>query len=116
MLKQKTGCQIASAAVINAEHVDLPLQHGQRFGVKGVELEARATPGHTDGCMSYVLSDKSMVFTGDALLIRGCGAAIFSRATRIRSTTRWSSSCSACRQLRGVSGPRLQRPHRQQHR
>ena len=33
LLKQKTGCQIASAAVINAEHVDLPLQHGQRFGV-----------------------------------------------------------------------------------
>ncbi|HIQ52058.1 MAG TPA: MBL fold metallo-hydrolase [Pseudomonas pachastrellae] len=77
LLKQKTGCQIASAAVINAEHVDLPLQHGQRFGVKGVELEARATPGHTDGCMSYVLSDESMVFTGDALLIRGCGRSDF---------------------------------------
>ena len=77
LLKQKTGCQIASAAVINAEYVDLPLHHGQRFGVKGVELEARATPGHTDGCMSYVLADQSMVFTGDALLIRGCGRSDF---------------------------------------
>ena len=63
LLKQKTGCQIASAAVINAEYVDLPLHHGQRFGVKGVELEARATPGHTDGCMSFVLADHSHVFT-----------------------------------------------------
>ncbi|TXR38425.1 MBL fold metallo-hydrolase [Ectopseudomonas mendocina] len=77
LLKQKTGCQIASAAVINAEYVDLPLHHGQRFGVNGVELEARATPGHTDGCMSYVLADQSMVFTGDALLIRGCGRSDF---------------------------------------
>ncbi len=77
LLKQKTGCAIASAAAINAEHVDLPLQHGQRFGVQGVELEARATPGHTDGCMSYVLSDQSMVFTGDTLLIRGCGRSDF---------------------------------------
>lgn len=77
LLKQKTGCQIASAAVIKAEYVDLPLQHGQRFGIQGIELEARATPGHTDGCMSYVLSDQSMVFTGDALLIRGCGRSDF---------------------------------------
>ncbi|SDU32433.1 MBL fold metallo-hydrolase [Halopseudomonas salegens] len=77
LLKQKTGCAIASAAVINADHVDLPLKHGQRFGVQGVELEARATPGHTDGCMSYILSDQSMVFTGDTLLIRGCGRSDF---------------------------------------
>ncbi|PKM29898.1 MAG: MBL fold metallo-hydrolase [Gammaproteobacteria bacterium HGW-Gammaproteobacteria-11] len=77
LLKQHTGCQIASARVIQAEHVDLPLDHGQRFGVQGVELQARATPGHTDGCMSYVLADQSMVFTGDTLLIRGCGRSDF---------------------------------------
>jgi sulfur dioxygenase len=77
LLKQKTGCRIASASVIQAEGVDLPLKPGQRFGVSGVELDARATPGHTDGCMSYVLSDRSMVFTGDTLLIRGCGRSDF---------------------------------------
>ena len=77
LLKQKTGCLIASAAVINAEHLDIPLRHGQAFGVAGVSLEARATPGHTGGCMSYVLAGQSMVFTGDALLIRGCGRSDF---------------------------------------
>ena len=35
----------------------------------------RATPGHTAGCVSYVFDDK--VFTGDALLIRGCGRTDF---------------------------------------
>lgn len=35
------------------------------------------TPGHTIGCASFVLDDLSMVFTGDALLIRGCGRTDF---------------------------------------
>jgi rhodanese-related sulfurtransferase len=40
-------------------------------------LNVRATPGHTDGCVTYVLSDESMAFTGDALLIRGAGRTDF---------------------------------------
>lgn len=36
-----------------------------------------ATPGHTDGCFCFVLDDSSMVFTGDTLLIRGCGRTDF---------------------------------------
>lgn len=81
LLKQKSGCQIALAKVTNAEHVDLPLEDGQEFGVEGVRLKAISTPGHTNGCMSYVLSDQSMVFTGDALLIRGCGRSDFQQGS-----------------------------------
>lgn len=84
LLKQKTGCTIALSAAAGAENVDLPLHDGQTFGVKGVQLEARATPGHTDGCMSFVLVDKSMVFTGDALLIRGCGRSDFQQGNAAR--------------------------------
>ncbi len=40
-------------------------------------LQVRATPGHTSGCLSYVLDDQSRVFTGDCLLIRGCGRTDF---------------------------------------
>jgi rhodanese-related sulfurtransferase len=40
-------------------------------------LQTLATPGHTSGCMTYVLDDQSMAFTGDALLIRGCGRTDF---------------------------------------
>lgn len=38
-------------------------------------FEARHTPGHTAGCVSYVMADR--VFTGDALLIGGCGRTDF---------------------------------------
>ncbi|WP_372985565.1 MBL fold metallo-hydrolase [Marinobacter sp.] len=81
LLKQKTGCKIASAKAIGADHVDVPLEDGQEFGVAGITLRAISTPGHTDGCMSYVMADQSMVFTGDALLIRGCGRSDFQQGS-----------------------------------
>lgn len=84
LLKQKTGCKIAISASAGAENVDLLLQDGQRFGVQGVELEARATPGHTSGCTSFVLAQQQMVFTGDALLIRGCGRSDFQQGDPAR--------------------------------
>ena len=37
----------------------------------------RATPGHTNGCITYVLDDGAMAFTGDCLLVRGCGRTDF---------------------------------------
>jgi len=40
-------------------------------------LEVRATPGHTGGCLTFVLDDASMAFTGDCLLIRGSGRTDF---------------------------------------
>lgn len=84
LLKQKTGCAIASARAIGAEHVDLPLAEGDEFGVGDVRLRAMATPGHTDGCMSFLLADESRVFTGDALLIRGCGRSDFQQGSAKR--------------------------------
>ncbi|XP_048357255.1 persulfide dioxygenase ETHE1, mitochondrial isoform X2 [Sphaerodactylus townsendi] len=53
--------------------------HTLQFG--GMALEAHSTPGHTDGCLTYVLNDKSMAFTGDALLIRGCGRTDFQQGS-----------------------------------
>lgn len=84
LLKQKTGCQIALADVIGANNVDLSLTHGDTIGVAGVTLQVRATPGHTDGCLSFVLDDHTMVFTGDALLIRGCGRSDFQQGDAVR--------------------------------
>lgn len=52
-----------------------------RFG--GLFLEVRSTPGHTAGCVTYVTGDgpdqvyPRLAFTGDALLIRGCGRTDF---------------------------------------
>ena len=53
------------------------LAHGDTIRFGSHVLECRATPGHTDGCMSYYLGEAGWVFTGDALLIRGCGRTDF---------------------------------------
>jgi len=42
-----------------------------------ITLKVLSTPGHTSGCVSYYFADGQAVFTGDALLIRGCGRTDF---------------------------------------
>jgi glyoxylase-like metal-dependent hydrolase (beta-lactamase superfamily II)/rhodanese-related sulfurtransferase len=77
LLKQRLGSRIALAAASGAAGADVLLAHGDRVEFGSRYLEARETPGHTSGCMTYVLDDESMAFTGDALLIRGCGRTDF---------------------------------------
>src|SRR5258708_13958510 len=52
-------------------------EHGGRADFGGGPREARAAPGHTGGCLTFVLDDLSMAFTGDCLLIRGSGRTDF---------------------------------------
>jgi len=77
LMHAATGCAIGLAAAVGAKHVTLPLHHGERVDFGGRHLEVRSTPGHTDGCLSFVLDDHSMAFSGDALLVRGCGRCDF---------------------------------------
>lgn len=56
---------------------DIQLSEGDRITFGKHCLMVRETPGHTDGCVTYVTGDQSMAFTGDALLIRGCGRTDF---------------------------------------
>ena len=79
--KQRLGSRIALAAKSGAKGADRLLAHGERVEFGRRYLEARATPGHTDGCLTYVLDDRSMAFTGDALLIRGCGRTDFQQGS-----------------------------------
>jgi len=76
-LKQRFGSRIALSANSGADGADRLLQQDDivEFGARS--LEVRATPGHTGGCLTYVLDDRSMAFTGDCLLIRGCGRTDF---------------------------------------
>ena len=76
-LKQLTGCKNGSAKVIAASNVDLALSEGDIIHFGDEHIEVLETPGHTDGCLSFVSADKSRVFTGDTLLIRGCGRCDF---------------------------------------
>ena len=77
LMKRATGSRIGLSPVYGAKNVDLPLAHGDVITFGSEKLHVRATPGHTDGCLAFVTDDKSMVFTGDALLIRGAGRTDF---------------------------------------
>ncbi|GGC00474.1 MBL fold metallo-hydrolase [Pseudoduganella buxea] len=80
-LHQRCGSAIGLSASAGAAPVDRPLHHGDRIAFGRRHLEVRATPGHTNGCLTYVLDDASMAFTGDSLLIRGCGRTDFQQGS-----------------------------------
>ena len=77
LLKDRLGSRIALSKTSGAEGADLYLDDRERVGFGRRYLQVRLTPGHTDGCATYVLDDESMAFTGDCLLIRGCGRTDF---------------------------------------
>jgi glyoxylase-like metal-dependent hydrolase (beta-lactamase superfamily II)/rhodanese-related sulfurtransferase len=80
-LKQLCGSRIMLSAASGAANADRLLAHGEKVAFGHRHLEARATPGHTAGCMSFVMDDSSMAFTGDSLLIRGCGRTDFQQGS-----------------------------------
>ena len=77
LLKQAHGSAIVLSADSGAQGADRYVSHGDRVTFGERWLEVRATPGHTHGCVSYVLDDETMAFTGDCLLIRGSGRTDF---------------------------------------
>jgi sulfur dioxygenase len=79
--RQRSGSRILVSAASGASGADRLLQSGERVDFGSRHLQVRATPGHTDGCLTYVLDDESRAFTGDALLIRGCGRTDFQQGS-----------------------------------
>lgn len=56
---------------------DRLVRNGDALVIGDRSIEVISTPGHTPGCITFVTDDKSAAFTGDALLIRGCGRTDF---------------------------------------
>jgi glyoxylase-like metal-dependent hydrolase (beta-lactamase superfamily II)/rhodanese-related sulfurtransferase len=81
LLRERLGSRIAIGAASGAEGADRYVEPGERVEFGKRHLAARATPGHTSGCLTYVLDDRSMAFTGDAILIRGCGRTDFQQGS-----------------------------------
>jgi len=77
LLKRRLGSKIIVAKAAGAEGVDREVAAGDKIEFGSRFLEVRATPGHTSGCLTFVLDDESMAFTGDALLVRGAGRTDF---------------------------------------
>ena len=77
LLRERYGAKTVVGKDGGAKCPDVLASHGDviRFGRHA--LEVRATPGHTNGCVTYVDHENKRAFTGDALLIRGCGRTDF---------------------------------------
>lgn len=74
-LKKRAGSRIAAPAHDGLPCLDVGIEEGTSFALGSVTLQPLHTPGHTDGHFAYVWNDR--VFTGDALLIDGCGRTDF---------------------------------------
>lgn len=71
--------QLGTRAVVHknskSECADILVTDGDTIKLGDQVIDILETPGHTDTCISYRID--GMVFTGDALLIRGCGRTDF---------------------------------------
>ena len=88
LFRARLGSRSAVSAQGGAVCADIQLQDGDTITFGEQTLEARATPGHTSGCMTFVHHGERMAFTGDTLFIRGCGRTDFQQgdaATLYRS-------------------------------
>lgn len=78
-IRKRLGVKTGISEHADVECVDIPLRDGQELLLGNKKIKVIATPGHTDTCMSYLF--ENMIFTGDALLVRGCGRTDFQQGS-----------------------------------
>jgi sulfur dioxygenase len=79
-LRDRTGAKTHVSASAGAPCADVPLSDGDVVRIGSLTVRALSTPGHTSGCLSFVVEapgETLRVLTGDALLVRGCGRTDF---------------------------------------
>jgi len=74
-LKQRVGSRIAAPAMDRLPCVDVAIDEGTPLQLGGITVDPLHTPGHTDNHFAYRCEDR--LFSGDALLIDGCGRTDF---------------------------------------
>jgi len=74
-LREATGARLVYGESSGIEAIDLPMRDGESIALGHYRITAISTPGHTNGCTCY-FSDGAL-FSGDTLLIRGCGRTDF---------------------------------------
>ncbi len=75
LLAEHTGAQTAAPQACGIRTAAMQLVDGDMLRFGNETIRALHTPGHTAGSMSFVWRDH--VFTGDTLLINGCGRTDF---------------------------------------
>jgi glyoxylase-like metal-dependent hydrolase (beta-lactamase superfamily II) len=71
ILREKHGVKTAMHRATEAPYVDVKLEDGDLLQCGNIGIKVLHTPGHTQDSTCLILEDK--VFTGDTLLIGGCG-------------------------------------------
>jgi glyoxylase-like metal-dependent hydrolase (beta-lactamase superfamily II)/rhodanese-related sulfurtransferase len=79
LLAEHTGAQTTAPQACGIHTAAVQLTHGSVLAFGSQVLRALHTPGHTAGSMCYVWDAPGQrhVFTGDTLLIKGCGRTDF---------------------------------------
>lgn len=75
-LRKATGCLAIVPTYAQVSCADRHIDDGEIITLGEIIVEALATPGHTNSHMAYLVNS-SIVLTGDALFIRGCGRTDF---------------------------------------
>jgi len=75
VIKEMVGCQFISGEGTGVTCADKLMSDGDSVSFGAETLHAIKTPGHTSGCTTYRWRDR--LFTGDTLLIGGCGRTDF---------------------------------------
>lgn len=78
-LRALSGSKAGFPRASGAECVDFGIEEGEPVAIGDVLVRPLYTPGHTDDHHAYLIESggTSRVFTGDALLIEGCGRTDF---------------------------------------
>ncbi len=75
LLRKRLGVKAAVSQACEAVDADVQLNEGDIIYFGKQQIKVIATPGHTAGSLTFFWQDK--LFTGDALLINGCGRTDF---------------------------------------
>jgi glyoxylase-like metal-dependent hydrolase (beta-lactamase superfamily II) len=79
ILRERTGARIAVPEQSQASQSDVIIREGEPLAVGTLKLEPLHVPGHTADHYAYLMrgAEGLRVFTGDALMIDGCGRTDF---------------------------------------
>jgi glyoxylase-like metal-dependent hydrolase (beta-lactamase superfamily II) len=75
-LREATGCLGLVPENAHVACADRLIKDGEVLQLGDVQIEAIATPGHTDSHLAYLVNGTHLL-TGDSLFIRGCGRTDF---------------------------------------
>ena len=71
LMRERYGVQVVMHRAADAPYVDVKVEDGDEIKFGQCSLSVIYTPGHTEDAMCLLFEDR--IFTGDTLLIGGCG-------------------------------------------